>query len=98
MPEKEEKQERLQILQMTMIRQKWVPERDFEVSRGAEPMKMTCRSVWDHSRGPKPSKMTENPDFSGFHGFLGSKMPETKGRPPNRFKNLRDDSRNGERA
>ena len=82
LPEKEKKQERLQILQIAMIGQNRVPEKDFEALRGAESMKMTCRSVWDHSQGPKPSKMTENPDFSGFPGFLGSKMPETKGRPP----------------
>ena len=82
LPEREKKQERLQILQIAMIGQNRVPEKDFEALRGAELMKMRCRSVWDHSRGPKPSKMTENPDFSVFPGFLGSKMPETKGWPP----------------
>ena len=82
LPEKEKKQERLQVLQIAMIGQNRVPEKDFEALRGADSMKMRCRSVWDHSRGPKPSKMTEHPDFSGFSGFLGSKMPEAKGRPP----------------
>ena len=64
------------------VRQNRVPDRDFEALRGAELMKMKCRSVWDHSRGPKPPKMTENPDFFGFPGFLGSKMSETNGRSP----------------
>ena len=36
---------------------KWVPEKDFEALRGAELMKMRCRSVWDTSRGLKPSKI-----------------------------------------
>ena len=84
LPGKEKREETSQFLQMTMIGQNWVPEKDFEAFRGANSIKMTCRSVWDHSRGPKPPKMTENPDFSGFPGFLGSKMPETKGRPPHR--------------
>ena len=61
--EKEKKQERLQILQIAMIGQNRVPEKDFEALRGAESMKMRCRSVWDTSRGPKPPRMTENPDF-----------------------------------
>ena len=82
LPGKEKKEERLQIVQIAMIGQNRVPERDFGPLRGADLMKMRCRSGWDHSRGPKPPKMTENPDFSGFPGFLGSKMPETKGRPP----------------
>ena len=85
LPEKEKKQERLEILQMTMIRQNRVPDRDCEAFMGAELMKMKCRSVWDHSRGPKPPKMTENPDFSRFPGFWGSKMPETKGQPPSKI-------------
>ena len=71
LPEKEKKQERLQILQITMIGQKRVPEKDFEALRGAESMKMRCRSVWDHSRGLKPSKMTENPDFSRISRIFG---------------------------
>ena len=71
MPEKEEKQQRLQILQMTMIRQNRVPDRDFEAFRGAESMKMTCQSVWDTSRGLKPSKMIENPGFSRISRIFG---------------------------
>ena len=71
MPEKEKKQERLQILQIAMIGQNRVPEKDFEALRGAESMKMRCRSVWDHSRGPKPSKMTENPRFFRISRIFG---------------------------
>ena len=71
MPEKEEKQERLQILQMTMIRQNRVPDRDFEALRGAELMKMRCRSVWDTSLGLKPPKMTENQDFFRISWIFG---------------------------
>ena len=82
MPEKEKKQERLQILQIAMIGQNRVPEKDFEAFRGAESMKMRCRSVWDHSRGPKPSKMTENLTFFRISRNFWSKMPETNGRPP----------------
>ena len=87
LPEREKKQENSTI---AMIGQNRVPEKDFEALRGAELMKITCRSVWDHSRGAKPLKMTENPDFSGFPGFLGSKMPETKGRPPNLIQTIRN--------
>ena len=82
MPEKEEKQERLQILQMTMIRQNRVPDRDFEALRGAELMKMRCRSVWYHSRGLKPPKMTKNLAFTRISRIVNPKMPETKGRTP----------------
>ena len=71
LPEKEKKQERLQILQITIFRQNRVPDRDFEAMRGAESMKMKCRSVWDHSRGPKPPKMTENPDFFWIFRIFG---------------------------
>ena len=63
LPEREKKQERLQILQIAMIGQNRVPDRDFEALRGAESMKMRCQSVWDHSWGPKPAKMTENRIF-----------------------------------
>ena len=84
MPEKEKKQERLQILQIAMFGQKRVPEKDFEALRGAESMKMRRRSVWDHYRGPKPSKMTENPDFFRISRIFIPKKPETKGRPPYR--------------
>ena len=35
---------------------KWVLEKDFEALRGAESMKMRCRSVWDTSRGLKPEQ------------------------------------------
>ena len=71
LPEKEKKQERLQILQIAMIGQNRVPDRDFEAFRGAESMKMTCRSVWDHSRGPNPPKMTENPVFFRISQIFG---------------------------
>ena len=82
LPEREEKQERLQILQIAIFGQNRVPEKDFGALRGAESMKMRCRSVWDHSRGPKPPKMTENPDFSQISRIFNPKLPETKGRPP----------------
>ena len=72
MPEKEKKQERLQILQIAMIGQNRVPEKDFEALRGAELMKMRCRSVWDTSRGLKPSKMAEKYDVARiFFMFFG---------------------------
>ena len=61
---------------------KWVLEKGFEALRGAESMKMRCRSVWDHSRGPKPPKMTENPVFFRISRIFIPKLPETKGRPP----------------
>ena len=55
---------------------KGVLEKDFEALRGAELMKMRCRSVWDRSRGPKPAKMTENPEKSAASAVrpLQSKM------------------------
>ena len=82
LPEREKKQERLQILQIAMIGQNRVPEKDFEALRGAESMKMTCRSVWDHSRGPKPLKMTEKFDFFQISRNFNPEMLETKGRQP----------------
>ena len=71
LPEKEKKPERLQILQIAIFGQNWVPEKDFEVSRGAESTKMRCRSVWDHSRGIKPLKITENPDLFRISRIFG---------------------------
>ena len=81
LPEKEKKQERLEILQIAIFGQNRVPDRDFEALRGAESMKIRCQSVWDHSRVPKPQKMTENPDFFRIPRFLTPKMLETKPGP-----------------
>ena len=47
LPEIQKKEERLQIVQIAMIGQNRVPERDFEALRGAESTKMTCRSPSD---------------------------------------------------
>ena len=71
LPGKEKREETLQILQITMFGQNRVPDRDFEAFRGAESMKMKCRSVWDHSRGLKPLKMTEHLDFSRISQIFG---------------------------
>ena len=45
LPEKEKREETLQILQIVMFGQNRVLDRDFEAFRGAELMKMRCRSV-----------------------------------------------------
>ena len=73
LPEKEKKEERLQILQLAIFGQNQVPEKDFEAFRGAESMKMKCRSVWDTSRGLKPSKMAEKCDVTRICFFIGKK-------------------------
>ena len=91
LPEKEKKEERLQILQIVMIGQNRVPEKDFEAFRGAELMKMTCRSVWDHSRGPKPPKMIENLDFFRISRIFGVENAWNKG-PAAIFQQIRNTS------
>ena len=60
---------------------KLVLEKDFEALRGAELMKMRCRSVWDISRGLKPSKMAEKCDFARIFVF----SPKTKIRAKSHF-------------
>ncbi len=82
LPEKEKREETLQILQIAISGQNRVPERDFGALRGAESMKTRCRSVWDTSRGLKPSKITENRHLSRISQIFILKMPETNGRPP----------------
>ena len=52
---------------------KRVLEKGFGALRGAESMKMRCRSVWNTARGLKISKMAEKIDFSRKKMFFGEK-------------------------
>ena len=60
----ERREGKLEVLQIDILGLKWVLEKGFEALRGAELMKMRCRSVWDTSRGLKPSKMGQKCDFA----------------------------------
>ena len=52
-----EGRESWRFYKIDILELKWFLEKDFEALRGAELMKMKCRSVWDTSRGLKPLKM-----------------------------------------
>ena len=78
---RERREGKLEVLQIGTLGLKRVLEKGFEALRGAESMKMRCRSVWDTSRGLKPSKMGQKCDFARIFFFLGKKFCFLSKRP-----------------